>query len=52
MIKDVFEEFTIDLVTNCNLNMFTARKIVTFLRGEGIIDFDILRKYYSEEEAE
>ncbi len=50
MVKDVFEEFTIDLVVNCNMNMFDARKIVTFLRGEGIIDYDILRKYYSESE--
>lgn len=49
-IKDVYEELVIDLVTNCNLNMFQGRKIVDYLRSEGIIDYDILRKYYSESE--
>ena len=49
MIKDVFEELTIDLVTKCNLNMFQARKIIDYLRGEGIIDIDGLRKYYEQD---
>lgn len=51
-IDSVYEELIIDLITNCNLNAFNARKIVNYLRGEGIIDYDILKEYYSEEEAE
>ena len=51
-IVSVYEELVIDLVTNCNLNMFDARKIVNYLRGEGIVDDDILKEYYSEEESE
>ena len=48
-VKNVYEELVIDLVTNCNLNMFQARKIVEYLRGEGIIDIDGLRKYYEQD---
>lgn len=49
-IASVYEEMVIDLITNCNLNAFQARKVVNYLRGEGIMDYDILKEYYSEEE--
>ena len=48
MIKSVYEELVIDLITNCNMNAFLARKVVDYLRGEGILDYDILKEYYSE----
>lgn len=49
-IDSVYEELVIDLVTNCNLTMFHARKIVNYLRGEGILDYDQLKEYYLEDE--
>ena len=50
MIKSVYKELVIDLVTNCNMNMFDARKVVNYLRGEGILDYDILKEYYLQDE--
>lgn len=50
MVNSVYEELVIDLVTRCNLNMFQSRKIVNYLRGEGILDYDQLKEYYSESE--
>lgn len=47
MPKDVYEELVIDLVVNCNLNMFEGRKIVKYLSDEGHIDYDALKEYYS-----
>ena len=49
MIKSVYEELVIDIVTNCNTNMHEARKVINYLRGEGILDYDILKEYYSED---
>lgn len=48
-VKNVYEELVIDLVTNCNLNMFQGHMIVDYLRNEGIIDYDALRKYYEQD---
>lgn len=50
MTNSVYDELIIDLVTNCSLNTFTARKVVTYLRGEGILDYDILKEYYLQDE--
>jgi hypothetical protein len=49
-IANVYEEMVIDLITNCSLNAFQARKVVNYLRGEGIMDYDILKEYYQDEE--
>ena len=45
---DVYSDLVIDLVSNCGMNMFDARKLVNYLRGEGILDSDTLKKYYFE----
>lgn len=50
MIESVYEELVIDIVTQCNMNMFEARKVVNYLRGEGILDYDGLKEYYSEDQ--
>lgn len=47
---DVYHDLVIDLVSNCGLNMFTARKVVDFLKQECHIDYDALKEYYMEEE--
>lgn len=52
MIKSVYEELVIDLVTNCNMTMFDARKVVNYLRGEGLVDYDGLKEYYEEGEED
>jgi predicted transcriptional regulator len=50
MSDSVYEDLVIDIVTHCNMNMFQARKVVNYLRGEGILDYDILKEYYFEGE--
>lgn len=47
---DVYHDLVIDLVSNCGLNMFTARKVVDFLQQEHHIDYDALKEYYLDEE--
>lgn len=49
MPKDVYEELAIDMVINCNMNMFDARKAVKFLDEEGHIDYDALKEHYLSE---
>lgn len=49
-MNSVFDELVIDIITNCNTNAFLANKVVNYLRGEGILDYDILKEYYSEDE--
>lgn len=50
MVKSVYEELVIDLITNCNMNAFQARKVINYLKDEGILDYDNLKEYYSEDE--
>ena len=50
--NDVYHDLVIDLVSNCGLTMFDARKIVKFLSDEGHIDYDTLKEYYLDEEDE
>lgn len=52
MAYAVYEELIIQLVTECNMNMFDARKVVNYLRGEGILDYDILKEYYDPSEID
>lgn len=52
MANSVFDELVIDIITNCNTNAFEARKIVNYLRGEGILDYDILKEYFTEDEED
>lgn len=46
--EDVYHSLVVDLVKNCGLNMFTARKIVDYLKREQHIDYDSLKEYYLE----
>lgn len=48
--NDIYHDLAIDLVKNCRIDMFTARKIVGFLKQEGHIDYDALKEYYQGEE--
>lgn len=50
MERSVYEELTIDLITNCRMNAFDARKVVSFLEDRGIIDYDNLKEIYSDDE--
>ena len=50
MSQSVYDDLVIDIIKNCNTNAFEARKVVTYLRGEGILDYNILKKYYLEDE--
>jgi len=52
MIKDVYNELALDLVKNCGLTMFDARKVAKFLSNEGHVDYDALKEYYLDEEDE
>lgn len=49
---DVYHDLAVDLVSNCGLNMFTARKVVDFLTQECHIDYDALKEHYLGEEDE
>lgn len=49
---DVYHDLVVDLVANCGLNMFTARKVVDFLKQECHIDYDALKEYYLGEDDE
>lgn len=49
-MSSVYEELVIDLIKNCGMNAFQSRKVVDYLRGEGILDYDGLKEYYSEDE--
>lgn len=49
---DVYHDLVVDLVSNCGLNMFTARKVVDFLKEECHIDYDALKEYYLGDEDE
>ncbi len=49
---DVYHSLAVDLVTNCGLNMFTARKVVDFLTQECHIDYDALKEYYLGEDGD
>ena len=49
-MKSVYEDLVIDIVTQCNMNMFEARKVVNYLRGEEILDYDMLKEYYDQSE--
>ena len=48
--NDVYHSLTIDLVSNCGMNMFDARKVVKYLDDEGHIDYDALKEYYLEDQ--
>lgn len=48
MNKDLYEELALDLVKNAGLSMFSARKVVDFLKKEGHIDYDALKEHYLE----
>lgn len=52
MNEDLYEELALDLVSNCGLNMFSARKVVEFLKEENHIDYDALKEYYLGDEDE
>ena len=43
---DVYEELALDLVTECGLRMFTARKVVKYLQNNGHVDYDALKERY------
>ena len=49
MVKSVYNELVIDLITNCDINGIQAWKIVNYLQNEGILDYDILKEYYSKD---
>ncbi len=49
---NIYHDLAIDLVKNCRIDMFTARKIVDFLKQEGHIDYDALKEYYLGDEDE
>lgn len=50
--KSVYNELVIDLVENCKINSFDARKIVRYLDDEGFLDYDLLKEHYAEEDEE
>ena len=52
MTESIYEELAIDIVTNCSVNMFTARKVVEYLQSEGLIDYDNLKEHYFDEDSE
>lgn len=49
-MESMYENLMIDIVSNCNTTMFEVRKIVNYLKAEGILDYDILTEYFSEDE--
>lgn len=51
-MDDVYHLLAIDLVKNCGLDMFTAKKIIRFLEDDGHIDYDALKEHYLYEEEE
>jgi hypothetical protein len=51
-MNDVYNELAIDLVSECGLNMFAARKVVDFLKQGQYIDYDALKESYAGYEAD
>jgi hypothetical protein len=51
-MNDVYNELAIDLVSDCGLNMFAARKVVDFLKQGQYIDYDALKESYAGYEAD
>ena len=45
--NDIYNELAIDLVSDCGLNMFTARKVVDFLKQGQYIDHEALKESYA-----
>lgn len=43
----LYNELAIYLVEECSLNMFTARKIVDVLNEANLIDYDLLKEFFS-----
>ena len=48
-MKSDYEDLMIDIVSNCNTNLFETRKVINYLLEQGILDYDILKEYYSED---
>lgn len=49
-MNSVYNDLVIELVKNCKINSFDARKIVTFLKDSSLIDYDTLKEYFNEYE--
>jgi hypothetical protein len=45
---NVYNELAIDLLTTCSLNKMQADKIVSFLKENELIDYDVLKEFYAE----
>ena len=44
--SEVYTCLVIDLVKKCNMNMFAARQVVSYLIQEEHISYGALREYY------
>ena len=49
-IDGIYRDIVIDIVSNCGMSMFDAGKVVNYLRGEGILDYDTLKEHYLEDQ--
>lgn len=49
-MNSVYDELVIDLIENCRMTAFDARKAVNYLKDQGILDYDQLKEYFSEDE--
>ena len=49
-MNSVYDELVIHLIENCRVNAFEARKVVNYLRGEGLLDYDGLKEYFDQDE--
>jgi hypothetical protein len=50
-MNDVYAELAKDIVAfTSSLSLDQAKEVVRFLRGESLVDYDVLKEYYSDED--
>jgi len=52
MMTSVYKKLAIDLLKTCDLGLDKAERIVKFLQNYGLVDYDTLKEYYSDDEDE
>ncbi len=46
----IYNELAEDLIVSCELTEEQAYSVVTFMKNEGILDYDTMKEYYLEDE--
>lgn len=49
MANDYYKELAYDIFANTESSMALAEEIVKWLKGEGLLDYDSVKEYYTDE---